>query len=200
MKKVELLEKYRAFVENMDEKTRYYIFGGILLLVFLLCYFIFIHPQLASLSKISPELDLVREDIKKLKNDRQQINQYKKQVADLTKDTEKLSLRIRPKEEVSVVIESISHLANKYNVKLDQINPNLSDQQKIMDSQGKSYYRLPILIDGRSGYHDFGRFLNALEMSDIYIEVQKYSIFPSEIQRLQKVTITLNAVVFDAGK
>ncbi|MBF0484677.1 MAG: type 4a pilus biogenesis protein PilO [Candidatus Omnitrophica bacterium] len=200
MKKENPLEQYRAYLENMDEKTRYYIFGGVLVVVFLLCYFIFIHPQLASLSKIAPEIKILKEDIITVQEDEKQLEQYKKQVADLKKDTARLSLRIRPKEEVSLVIETISRIANKYNVKIDQVMPDLSGQEKLLDSQGKKYYRMPIFIDGRSSYHDFGRFLNALEAGDIYIELRKFSISPSEIQRLQKISLGLNAVVFETGK
>ena len=64
-----LQNKISSYIESVDEKVIYYILGGILFSVFLLDYFVLMRPQIASLSKISPEIRLLSDDINKAKDD-----------------------------------------------------------------------------------------------------------------------------------
>ncbi|MCA9406954.1 MAG: hypothetical protein KC684_10475, partial [Candidatus Omnitrophica bacterium] len=56
-------EKIREFLEKVDQKQLYYIFGGIVLFVFLLDYFLLMRPQINSLNKINPEIIKLRKQI-----------------------------------------------------------------------------------------------------------------------------------------
>ncbi|HBG61050.1 MAG: hypothetical protein A2Y03_11310 [Omnitrophica WOR_2 bacterium GWF2_38_59] len=195
-----LQNKISSYIESVDEKVIYYILGGILFSVFLLDYFVLMRPQIASLSKISPEIRLLSEDINKAKDDILRSKQYQVQVERLRADVAKSNAKLKFKEEVPLILENISRMADDNGVKIDQIMPDVQDQKILLENDERRYYGLPILIKARSGYHDFGRFLSQLERGDIFFKVSSFGIISSRGEQKHSVEIVLDAVVYEELK
>jgi len=190
-------QKIQDFLNNLDEKQRYYFFAGILVFIFLLDYLILMRPQLNKLWKINSDIKVIEQELSTAKNDIQKEAQYYQQVKQLKEQVKQSNLKVKSKEEVPLILEKISRLANNNGIKIDQIMPVTEEQESLLEDKGTKYYSLPINVEARGGYHDFGRFMNELERGDIFLGIKKFLIYSSEDPRAHHVRLTLNAVVYE---
>lgn len=190
-------ETVAKLLEKVNEKNFYYIFGGVLLCIFLLDYFILMRPQLNALAKINPEIKTIQDDLKKAESDIENKSGYEKQISSLSGQLDEIQLKVRPREEVPLILERISMLANKNNIRIDQIMPASEDMEIVLDNNERTYYSLPILIDAKGSYHNFGRFLNDVEYTDIYIRMGTFNISSVRGTRMHSIKLMLEAMVFD---
>ena len=165
--------------------------------VFLFDYFILMRPQLATLAKISPENKVLSQDIQKADEDIQKLETYKGEVARLKAGIEEMNLKIKSKDEVPVILEHISLLADQNKVDVDQIMPASHDQQVLLEDNKRMYISLPVLVEARSGYHDFGRFLNDIEQDNILLGVRSFSVTATNDTQYHAVRLSLEAIVFE---
>ena len=192
--------KISEFVGKIDEKSRYYILIGVLVFVFLLDYFILMRPQLATLAKINPEIKILAQDWEKAREDIQKLSFYQDEVKQLEGQLAQTSQRLKSKEEVSMILEQISRMANQNHVKIDQIMPFVEDQKVLLEDNRRIYDALPILVQARSGYHDLGRFLNDLEKNDLFLYMTAFSIVTGEDAHSHALKMNLKAIVFEEKK
>ena len=193
-KRSEQLGKYLAKLQDMDQKNWYYILAGLLVLVFVLDYFILMKPQLGTLAKINPEIKILSDNLKRTKTDIARITEYKDQIQKLKEGVDALRLRVRTKQEVPIVLEKISRIANKNQVKVDQIMPNPLQQKVLLEGNDRTYFDLPIIIEARSGYHDFGRFINELEKDETFFKIDEFTVAAMTGSRLNAVKLTLKKI------
>ena len=192
------LEKIPEIIAKLDEKNRYYILGGILLGIFLLDYFLVMQPQLATLRSLNPKISLLAKDIRSAEDSIHQYTKYQKDLTNLKEKGTVVNERIISKEEVPMVMEKISRMANKSGVKIDQIMPLKGSEAVLMKNNDGKYSALPIQVEARSGYHDFGRFINQLENSEIFLSVANFSFAADASDTLrQAARLTVKIVVFD---
>ena len=186
-----------AIVGKIDPRYYYYILAGILAFLFLIDYFILMRPQLAALSKISAENKKISDDIKQLKEDGKNLPVYRTQIEQLTDKVEKADLRFRSKNELDYIIQEISHLANQNKIKIDEIMSENENIKEVMKNNKRRYYSLPINIEGKSEYHDFGRFLNQLETDNIFLSIPEFSLSKTEDTHSHKIKLTIMTIVYD---
>ena len=193
----ELKEKFSNFVKNADDKTRYGIFIGILFFVFLLDYLLIMGPQLGQLTKISAEVKQFNIDLEKTNADIQQFQQYKNQVSQLKKSIVILENKITAKQEVPLILERVSHLADENNIKIDQIKPNPTEQEVLLENNLRRYYSLPILIEAKGDYHDFGKFINRIETDSVYFSVGGFTLMQIKGDLKHRIRLTLKTTVYE---
>ena len=193
--KKEILEK----LENLNDKQRRYVFIGLLVLVFVLDFFLLMQPQISMLTKIGPEIDVLKQDIGTVKENSQRINEYKNAAERLRKKVDILNLSVRHKSEVSSILETISTLASKSGVKIDEIKPDPEQQKVLLDKNNRKYYSMPINIDAESSYHNFGRFLNQLENDVISLQVSSFTMIANGSSKNHKIKMVLRTIVFEEG-
>ncbi len=189
--------KISEVVSKINEKNRRYIFIGALLFIFLLDYFILMRPQLNTLTKINPEIKLLSQDIEKAQGDIGKLAFYQAEVKRLEGQLAQTSQTIKSKEEVSIILEQISRMANQNNIRIDQIMPSIESQKVLLDDSKRTYYALPILVQAKSGYHDLGRFMNQLEKNDLFLYVTSFSILTGEDAHAHTLKMNLQAIVFE---
>ena len=195
------LDKIISGLPQINEKNRNYVMGGILLAVFAVYYFIVMQPQLAALRALNPEITIFKEDLRKAKDDIGRLNLYLRQVNELDETVKVLGGQVRSKEEVHLILESISVLANDDRIRVEQMAPVFDGQQQLLKTKEGIYYSLPITMDVRGGYHDFGRFLNDIENNQVSLKVKKFSIVASPQDNLKHVIkLTLDAIIIEAEK
>ncbi|MBP9854561.1 MAG: type 4a pilus biogenesis protein PilO [Candidatus Omnitrophica bacterium] len=190
-------EQFKEKFEKMDEKTIYIIFAAVLFSVFLLDYFVLMRPQLAALTKINPEIKILSDDIAKAKIDITKLDQYQKNVVELEEGIQKENKKVEPKEDVPLILEHISRLANKNGVKINQIMPNAVDSEIVLENNERVYYSLPIEVEAKAGYHNFGRFINAIENGDKFLRVKKLTMASMAGAKDHSVKLTLEAIVYE---
>jgi len=186
-----------VFVKNADEKTRYYIFAGVLVFVLILDYLVLMGPQLATMTKTKSQIQIVGDDVTRTKNDLLRLNQYREEVKNLKKQIKQGQMKIRPREGVPLILERISRMATDSSVKVDQISPRAEGQELLLENDERKYYSLPVEITAVSDYHDFGRFLNVIERTDILFIVDSFSIIQGGASKVQSVKVTLKTIVYD---
>ena len=189
--------KVSELIGKIDEKNRHYFLIGALLFIFLLDYFILMRPQLVTLTKINPEIKLLSQDSEKAQEDIGKLGFYQTEVKRLESQLAQTSKTIKSKEEVSIILEQISRMANRNNIRIDQIMPSMEEQKVLLEDNKRTYYALPILVQAKSGYHDFGRFLNQMERNDLFLYVASFSIITGEDVRAHALKMNLQAIVFE---
>ncbi len=193
-----MLENVLSQVSRLDEKNRYYIIGGVVVLTFLIDYFCIMSPQMKTLRTLNPKLTALQTEVATAKSDISQINQYRQDVAKFKEQLEKASRRIINKEEVNWVIESISRMASEEKVKIDQIMPIKGSETVLLKTKEEKYYSLPIMVNARAGYHDLGRFLNRIENGDVFLSVNDFSFVSSGDDTLRHVIkVTFRVIIYD---
>ncbi len=190
-------ESLGSKLEHMDAKVFYIILAVGLLVLFLLDYFVLMAPQLKTLSKINPEIKILREDISRARDNIQRLGNYESQVrkyeADIAVENKKVELR----DEVPLILEHISRIAGENKVTINQIMPNVIDSEIVLENDERVYYDLPIDIEARAAYHDLGRFVNAIEQGSIFLKVGELTIAGVEGRKDLSIRITFDALVYD---
>ena len=151
-----------SVLSKINQKYHYYLFGAALVVVFLLTYFVFTRPQLNQLTKITPEIKALSSNLKKAKEDIHRRGDYESQVEGFRKNIESVKSRILVREDMPLILERVSQLAMKNGIKIDQLMPYPAEEKVLLTYDQSSYFILPIFMEARGGYHDFGRFLNEL--------------------------------------
>jgi Tfp pilus assembly protein PilO len=194
------LDKVKTAMPVVDEKMIKYIIGGILLLVFLAWYFLVVQPQLTALQKLSPEITELKQQIQQAKDDVQKMNLYQGQLNQLRAKAGGVESSVQSKEDVPKVLEKISQYASKYRIRVDQIVPLFEAQEVVLKNKEGKYYSLPILVEGKSSYHDFGKFINALETDQASLTIKKFSIMANQQDALKHaIKVTVSAIILEAA-
>ncbi len=191
--KINIAEK----LSKLSDQNRLYIFIGALMFAFFFDYLVLMRPQLATLAKISPENKVLSQDIQKAGEDIQKLETYKAEVARLKANIEEMNLKIKSKDEVPMILEHISLLADQNKVDVDQIMPASHDQQVLLEDNSRMYLSLPVLVEARSGYHDFGRFLNDIEQDNISLGIRNFSVTATNDTQYHALRVSLEAIVFE---
>ncbi|MBN1869965.1 MAG: type 4a pilus biogenesis protein PilO [Candidatus Omnitrophica bacterium] len=197
---VKIPEQLSAIFSKVDGKNRYYIFVGILVAVFLLDFFLLMSPQLSALKKINPEIKTVSDNINKAKEDIDRLNTYRVNLEEISKKLAEADLKVKSRDEVSFILEYIAYVANETRVKIDQIMPDMLNQELLTENDQRRYIDIPIYMEARSSYHEFGKFVDKIEQNDISLRVGTFSIVVTNDTRLHAIKMTFKATIFEDRK
>lgn len=194
---MDLSKIFEAF-NNLNEQARYSILGCVVVLVLLLDVFLLVLPQCGSISDINDQIKTLSTDTAQVVTDKQRIDQLKKSLEQTRLTLEAMNIKIRPLQEVPAILETISRIANEYDVKIDKLVPQKQEQESLTKSEDGHYYALPIVIQARCGYHMFGRFLNKLENEDLYFSLKDLLVQDDEKNpRIHLFSLTINIILVD---
>jgi Tfp pilus assembly protein PilO len=194
---VKIPEKISEIFSKVDGKNRYYVFVGILFVVFLLDYFLLMRPQLSALEKINPEIKTVSENIAKAKEDIKKLNTYRADLEAASERFTEANVKVKSRDEVSVILEYIAYVASETGVKIDQIMPDMLSQESLTENNQRKYFDVPIYMEARSSYHNFGSFLSRIEQNDISLRVGTFSIVATSDTRNHAIKLTFKATIFE---
>jgi len=193
--------KISEFLPQINEKNQYYFLGGILLFIFLLDYFVLMQWQLKTLRTLNPKITILANDIKTAKDNIQRIEQYEVDSARLKEQAENLKSGIVLREELPVVLESVSRLAKASGVQIDQVQPVRESQDPVLSNKEGKYYVFSFLVNARGGYHNLGRFIDAIETGQVFLNVTKFEFLGgADNTSAHTAQITIDAIIFEAEK
>jgi Tfp pilus assembly protein PilO len=195
------LNKILEIFNGLNEHVRYSIFGFFVLLVVLSDVFFLVLPQCGSIVDVNNQIKQLSQDTAQVLNDKQRIDQLKNNLEQTRLTLDAMNAKVRPLQEVPAILDAISRIANKYDVKIDQLIPQKQVQESLTQSEDGHYYALPIAIQARCGYHMFGRFLNKLENSDLYFSLKDLIIQDDEKDlQMHSFTLTIKIILVDKAR
>ncbi|MFA5004863.1 MAG: type 4a pilus biogenesis protein PilO [Candidatus Omnitrophota bacterium] len=152
--------------------------------------------QTQGLNGITPKITRLKNDLNNLNRDLNNMRALKsKQPLGEEKAAVK-SATIIPESQIIDLLQNISELANKSDVKISQIRPSReAGGQKPLETIDK-YIPLFINLEVICDYHSFGKFVNALENARIFMAVQEFKIQAQSPDYMrQKITLVLRTYV-----
>ena len=176
------------FSEQITDKNRYYIIGGVLLVIFL---FVIIF-QVKLLMSLNPKISILSKDLAEAKDNIARLGQFQQEAERLQKKIQKIDEGTLRKEQIPSVLENIAVIAKASNIKINQLVPLRESQDLVLTTETAKYFSFPILIHARAGYHDIGRFYNRLENSEVLMNIVDFDIASNNENTTQH---SLNMVV-----
>jgi Tfp pilus assembly protein PilO len=195
MKEINLNE----LLSKIDEKNRYYILGGVLIVVFLLDYFFVMQPlQINPLTKLLAENRVVQDELRDARNDTKQMAQFKEEVKKLKIRAQIENEKVLSSKEVTKALEQLSRIAEQEQIKIDQIVPLEGSKELVLSNNDGKFYSLPILIEARGGYHNLGRFFNKLETAEIFMNITHFKLAANAgDNKRHSAKMTIRTIVFE---
>jgi len=198
MKADEIKTSIGDFFNRMNEKNPYFVIGGFLLILFLLDFFLVMQFQFKTLANLNQKIRALHENVTKSELDIQRFAAYQNELKRLQTQYTQIESQVRTKDQLPLILENISRIANHNGLRTDQMMPNTALTEPLSKNNDGQYFAIPIRIEGRSEYHDFGRFLNQLENEEIFMRVPEFVIRASrDDQSRHEVELTLEAIVFE---
>ncbi len=191
------LKFYIEKFKQMDSQKRYLIFGGIVAFIIILDIMVILSPQISIFNKLNKHIKARFQQLEQIKTNIERKKQWQQEIVKLQEQISQARLQVASQEEVSFVLETISRLAEKNTVYVDQITPQTPNRTFLTEDQMRRYYILPIVFKGRASYHSFGKFLNDLENNAQYFKIADFSLKPMIEARLLNVTLTVHIIIYE---
>lgn len=182
---------------ELDNKKIFLIL--VICIIFLYLDFSFIFKsQLGALKITEPKIAALKRDLGNFKKDMLKMDELKKkQIEPAQKSAEKLK-KIISSEQLAGLLQDLSDIANKNDIKIEQIKPSKNSQIPQKDKIAGIDKLQPVLItlDLTGDYHHFGKFLNDIEGAQVFIAVQNMKISSGAGEYFkQKVNLVLRTYV-----
>jgi len=187
----ELLTKLQNI--ELDEKK---ILAIVLFsLVFLYIDISFImKPQLSALNNINAKVSKLKKDLEDFKRNYEAMSKLPAQAAGQQRAVN--LKRVIEESDVASMMQDISDLANKFDVKIAQIRPNREAAPKDKIPGMDKLIPMTIDVDMVCDYHSLGKFINALEYGANFIAVQDIKISSQAGDYFkQKISLVLKTYV-----
>ncbi len=199
------LEDLIGRFNGLDIKIRIGVFIAILLVVLAVDYFAVLQFELGSLSTTNDQIKKSNDEIAKLQADQARLGQIKNTLKKVKEDFSKIQSKVRPLQDLPVILEDLTKMALAAHLTVDQITPSREGQEDFATVGGVKYFALPVVVMAHCGYHNFGQFLNNVENSNVMFLLKDLRMEGSEKQNSAvAVTATLKVIVADkpleAGK
>jgi Tfp pilus assembly protein PilO len=181
----------------MNENQKSLLFCVLSIALLFIADFIFLmKPQLNIIKEINPRLRNTLRNVKAVQADLEQKENFERRYKIAKEKMQNMDKLIPKEEEISLILDEISLTSKESNVKITQLKPLKENKKVILEASAGSYYRLPIYIEAFCGYHQFGKFLNSIEYSNIFMKtVEIEMIQNSKDIRNHQLRLVIDAFV-----
>jgi len=198
MKIDEYRDKALSLLNTLNEKNPYLVILGLLCVVLVADYFLIMQFQIGTLGSLDEKMAGVRKNVDESEENIQRFAAFQNELKRLRAKYEKIDRRVHGKDELPLIMENISRIANNNNLRVGKMMPNTADLESIMKNNDGQYFSIPIQVEAKSDYHNFGRFLNQLENEQIFMRVPEFVIRAGrDDQTRHDIELTLHAIVFE---
>jgi len=174
----DILNTFRS-AAGMDKKKILLIGLILCILVYLDASFI-LKAQLSAIAHLSPRINKLKKDIAGLDKELRSARELKdKGTAAVKKETGQAKRIIR-EEEIPSLLQDITNIVNKENLKMLQMKPRKDPKAKEEAVAGIGVIPVSVGIQLRGGYHALGNFVNAVENSGKLMLVESIDIMAEE--------------------
>jgi Tfp pilus assembly protein PilO len=173
----ELINKIKLYYNKLNLKNKDMILISALAVIFLTVdYNLVLNNQFKLLANLNTKIKDYKSKSLLAKDFSRKVESFNSRRLSLKSKSEQLAKEIVPEEDVSLLIENISTIANKEFVKISQIRPQIEGKSQKLSTQEFNFSLLNINIEASAGYHQLGKFLNKLEKSNSFISVRELGI------------------------
>ncbi len=169
-------------------------------LIILACLIIFLDftfllkNQLLSLKGLKPQVLKLKADLDTLSVNLNKMQELKDKRVGAKHEAALSVKKIIYEEQLTLLLQNISDTANRSDVRILQIKPSKGLPGK--DSGMAKFTPLLISLDLLCDYHSLGRFINALENTQVFIAVQSIRIAPQQKDYLkERVNLVLRTYI-----
>jgi Tfp pilus assembly protein PilO len=194
MNQNQILEK----LKGLDPKQLYAVLAVAILIVLGADIMLIARSQWGGVLALDKTIAQMKADIKTLQDNKARLSQFRTALDDMRLKRKNFDRMVHRNDDVPAVLKAISSLANEYGVKIDQLVPQKQSQDAIVKNEDGAYSSLAIFVSVRSGYHDFGRFMNRMEQERLFWKLEEFSFAadPNDPQKHQ-VKMTMKILVLD---
>lgn len=181
---------------KLDNKKIYLLMLASLVIIYLDFTFL-INLQLRAIKNLTPKITKLKADIDAISKNIGGMENLKNSQIQARQKLLAKTKKIIPEEDIAWILQYVSELADKNNVKITQMKPVKEPQAKQEKVPLKSKLSpLLIILDLSCDYHALGRFINSLENAQTFFAVQDARIASEQDNYLkQKVNLTLRTYV-----
>lgn len=189
LKMINLLNKIQ-----LDKKKIFFIVLGSFVILYLDFVFL-IGLQFKHIKNISPKIIKLKQDMENFSKELATMQDLKGKQVETKQKALLKAKKVISEEQIALLLQSISDVANKNNVSISKILPSKAKEERASAGTLK-LTSLLITLDLSCGYHNLGRFLNDLENAENFITVQEMKITYSSSDYLrQNVNLVLKTYV-----
>jgi type IV pilus assembly protein PilO len=157
-----------------NKKETLILIGLVSLIVFVVYFQFILRPQIAGTARAVMKMTRARADLASAKSAISNIEALKKDIGSYKAKIVRYEEMLPAAEEIPSLLENLSTMARKSNVKIVGITPMAT--KKELKAKPQIYKEIPILISAKSGYHELGKFLSNLENSDRFMKIADIEI------------------------
>lgn len=191
--KINLEEKVIPFVTQHSRL----IFLFFIVVFITIDFFVLMLPQVNTFTEIRPKINLIRSNIEAAQTQINQLPSYNQKAADLSVMIDDLRDRFLMKDDISIFLEKLSRLAMKHNISIESVLPKTIESQNLLDYNTKRFISLPVYVEADGLYHDFGRFLNALEKTPYIWRLKQFTLMSKSANQKHNIQLVMDAIVFE---
>ena len=156
-------------------KKKLMVLVGVIAILIVVVYFNFIlAPQTMWVIKSVSNMSKSRSDLANARADITKIEKLRTDMTSFEEKVDKYEKMLPAEQEIPSLLENLSAMARNSGIKIVGITPVVSKDEKV--DKNRIYKEIPILISAKSGYHELGRFLSALENADRFMKVADMEI------------------------
>ncbi|MEK6727591.1 MAG: type 4a pilus biogenesis protein PilO [Candidatus Omnitrophota bacterium] len=180
------------------DKKKIFLIALICIIFLYLDFSLIFKSQIQALKTTEPKIAVLKRDLDNFKKDTAKMEELKKkQIEPVQKAAAKIK-KIISSEQLAILLQDLSDIANKNEVKIEQIKPSKDSQTSKQDKVAGIGNLQPVLItlDLTGDYHHFGKFINDIEGAQSFIAVQSMKISSGAGEYFkQKVNLVLRVYV-----
>ncbi len=156
----------------------------LIVLVFLVvCYFDYtfiLQSQFKSAKELGLEIINTEKNINKLNKELSNLEEQKRKMAGSEKEGLAKVKKIISAEEIPLLLNEISDIANNNQIKIMQIKPakEVKDVKSSLPLKAQDFGLELITLELVCDYHNFGKFLNILENNQVFLTLEELKISP----------------------
>ena len=134
---------------------------------------LFLAPQRSALSQRAPRLRTLQRQLKEVRQNLVQLPRFEAELARLSGGNGS-SLGGPPEQQLPELLGAIAQMARESQVQLLAVKPKVELGQIVPGSNG--FLELPVQVEAQAAYHQIGKFLDVMERSEKFIQVQSIEI------------------------
>jgi Tfp pilus assembly protein PilO len=180
---------------QLDNQKKILIVIFFVLIVYLDASFI-LKAQIRGLKSLDSKIVRLNTDLANLNHGLENMRLSKSKPGTLEPRKVVKASKVLSESQISELLQEISSAANKFDIKISQMRPNRQAQKEKSDVLPDKLIPILVNLEMICDYHSLGRFIQALESSSVFMEVQELEIstqLPDYMK--QKVTLVVKTYV-----
>ncbi|MFQ5680932.1 MAG: type 4a pilus biogenesis protein PilO [Candidatus Omnitrophota bacterium] len=132
--------------------------------------------QLSELGKMAPRINKLKQDFYAAQKNISARKNLQQEQESLSAGIIDKQHKIVSQKKIPLFLSKVSRIAQDAGVRLMQITPASLAKKTADDKQGGKYFKLPITLNLKCGYHNLGMFMEGLQGAKEYIRIADFDI------------------------